>query len=77
MKNDALYQNLVLKMREVAILPPQEVGPFTCLYKRVVPQFKNQTWKSTSILALFATCLLYILFGTTLVRVVSTLQFGF
>lgn len=77
MKDDTLYQHLVDKMREVAALPPQEVGPFTYLYKSVVPRFKTKPWKSTTLLAVVATSLLYVLFGTTLVKLVSTLQFGF
>ena len=77
MKNDILYQHLVDKMREVAALPPQEAGPFTYLYKSVVPRFKTKPWKSTTILALLATSFLYFLFGTTLVKLVSTIQFGF
>lgn len=77
MKDDLFYQNLITKMREVATLPPQEVGPFTSLYKRVVPNFKTQPWKTTTILSVFATFLFYILFGTTLIKVVSLLQFGF
>lgn len=77
MKNDIFYQHLVDKMREVAALPPQEVGPFTYLYKSVVPRFKTKPWKSTTILAVVATSLLYVLLGTTLVKLVSLLQFGF
>lgn len=77
MKNEDLYQLLVTKMNEVTIVPPQSVGPFTFWYKRLVPRLKFYPWKSTLVLSLLAALILYFLFGATLVRIASLLQFGF
>ncbi len=77
MKQDKTYQLLVAKMQEVAILPPQTLGPFTGVYKRVTPFFKFSPRRMTAILSLFATLLLYFFLGSTMVKLASILQFGF
>lgn len=77
MKQDKFYQILIAKMHEVAVLPPQTVGPFTPIYKRVVPRFKVYPWKSIAVLSLFGTVFLYFLFGPALVKLASVLQYGF
>jgi hypothetical protein len=64
-------------MHEVAVVPPQQVGPFTPLYKRIVPWFKYFPLKSAVIVALFVSFFLYIILGITLVKLASLLQFGF
>ena len=78
MKNEKLYELLVSKMHEVSMLPPQTVGPLTPLYKRIVPYFKVSPWKSIALVSLFATTLVYFLFGMSLlIKLASLLQFGF
>lgn len=77
MKTDITYNLLVAKMHEVAIVPPQELGPFTFFYKKATSCFKNHLWKTTFFLAAFFSVFLYFLLGSTLVRLVSILQFGF
>jgi len=78
MKNDEFYKQLVAKMEEISLVPPQTIGPFTGVYKRIVPQFKVYPWRSALFLAFFAITLLYLLFGTRLlVSVASLLQYGF
>lgn len=77
MKNDKTYQLLLDKMHEVALVSPQTVGPFTGIYKRVVPFFKYYPWRMTALISFFATAILYLLFGSTLVKLASILQFGF
>lgn len=77
MNNKKTYQALVDKMREVALIPTQEVGFLTPYYKKIVPRFKYSPWKSAIILSSFFSLLLYFLLGTTLIKLVSLLQFGF
>ena len=77
MKNDKFYQELVLKMHEVAVVPPQEVGPFTYMYKCIVPHFKFYPWISVSIISALSASVLYLLFGPLLVKLASILQYGF
>jgi hypothetical protein len=68
---------LVTKMQEVAVVPPQTVGPFTGIYKRIVPSLKVAPWRSVVLTSFLLTCCLYFLFGPLLVRLASFLQFGF
>lgn len=68
---------MVAKMHEVAVVPPQQIGPFTLLYKRIVPWFKFYPLKGALVVALFASLFLYIFAGITLVKLASLLQFGF
>ncbi len=77
MTSDKTYQLLVAKMHEVTIIPTQTVGPLTDVYKKIVPFFKIYPWKSTAVLALTVSVILYLLFGPALVKLASTLQFGF
>ncbi|OGG20198.1 hypothetical protein A3D03_01240 [Candidatus Gottesmanbacteria bacterium RIFCSPHIGHO2_02_FULL_40_13] len=77
MNNKKTYQLLVDKMREVAVIPTQEMGFLTPYYKKIVPRFKHSPWKSAIILSSFFAFLLYFLLGTTLIKLVSLLQFGF
>lgn len=77
MNTKQTYQLLLTKMYEVSELPPQRVGPFTHLYKTLVPYFKFSPWRSATLLASLASILLYFLFGSAVVKLVSLLQFGF
>jgi len=77
MKEDLYYRELVKKMTEIAIVTPQSVGPFTPLYKRVTPYFKEKPWKVLAFSSFITSTILYLLFGSLLVRLASILQFGF
>lgn len=77
MKTDALYSELVLRMHQIAVVPPQTIGPFTVVYKRIVPHFKVAPWRGAVGIAIFASILLYVLFGPSIVKIASLLQFGF
>lgn len=74
---DILYQKLLKRMSEVAIVTPQTVGPFTYLYKRLTPFIKEKPFKALLFTSLLASCVLYLLLGSLLVRLASLLQFGF
>jgi len=77
MKNEKIYQLLVEKMREMSVVPPQEVGLFTGVYKKIVPYLKVNPWKSAFLISFLSTFLAYIVFGKALVTLASILQFGF
>lgn len=77
MKEDKLYRLLVSKMHEVAVVPPQRIGPLTPIYKRLALRLKFYPWVSTGLIALVASLFLYILLGSHLVKFISILQFGF
>lgn len=77
MKEDKLYRLLVSKMHEVAVVPPQRIGPLTPIYKRLVLRLKFYPWVSTGLIASVASLFLYILLGSHLVKFISILQFGF
>lgn len=77
MKNEQTYRLLVAKMHEVALVSPQTIGPFTNFYKKVVPFFKYSPWRSAILISMLTAAFLYILFGSALVKIASTLQFGF
>jgi len=77
MKEDKTYQLLVQRMHEVALLPTQNVGFFTPLYKKIVPKLKFSPWKSATVISVTAAVCLYIMLGAILVRLASLLQFGF
>jgi hypothetical protein len=77
MKKDRLYENLVTKMHEVAIVPPQQLGVFTPIYKKSVSFLKISPWKTVFVFSAISAFILYLLFGQTLVRLVSVLQIGF
>jgi len=64
-------------MQQVAVVPPQTVGPFTPLYKRFVPQLKYFPFRTLIPLSLLAILFAYIIFGTRLVKLASLLQLSF
>ena len=77
MRKDPTYNLLLDRMHEISILPPQDAGPFTGIYKRVVPYLKYSPWKTVIILALLLTFFSYLFTGPTLIKLASLLQFGF
>ena len=77
MEQDNFYNQLVEKMREVSSLSPQTVGPFTPLYRRVIPLVKYDPWRVFVVGSLLLILALYLLFGPAIVRLTSLLQHGF
>lgn len=68
---------MVEKMNEVAVVPPQEVGILTPVYKMFVPRLKFYPWRWGVIASLAMGVFLYLVFGVYLVKLASLLQFGF
>lgn len=77
MNNDKLYRELVAKMQEMAIVPPQTIGPLTFAYKRLVPYLKYAPWRSTLSVSFLLSIFLYLFIGSTIVKIASLLQIGF
>ncbi len=75
--NDKAYQLLVSKMHEVTIVPVQNLGKLTFVYKKVVPYFKFSPWKTTAVISIISTASLFLFLGPRFVKLVSVLQFGF
>lgn len=76
-QDDKLYLLLKLKMEEMAVVPPQSLGPFTFLYKKIVPYFKFYPWRTAIFVSVVFSSFLYFILGKTLIRIVSILQAGF
>lgn len=77
MRNDKIYQHLKEKMELISAVPPQRVGPFTPLWKRVVFVVKNNHLKVLTLSGFATSIALWMLFGASLVSLVSLLQNGF
>lgn len=75
--NDKTYKLMVSKMHEVTIVPPQSLGPFTFIYKKVVPYLKFSPWKTTAIISFVGAAFLFLFLGPRFVKFISILQFGF
>lgn len=74
---DAAYQKFVARWEEVMELPPQRLGPFTGIYKRVIPSLKIMPWPLLVICALLVVGALYILIGSAITLLTTLLQRGF
>ncbi|MCR4263773.1 MAG: hypothetical protein NUV98_03595 [Candidatus Roizmanbacteria bacterium] len=77
MNTDKTYHQLVQKMHEVSELSPQTLGPFTPVYRAVIPFFKRAPWRPLMVGSFALTVVVYFLLGTSAVIVVSILQHGF
>ena len=71
------YDLLVNKMHEVSSLPQQTMGPFTPLYRTLVPHVKEAPWRWFAAGSFATGVALYFLLGATIVKIVSVLQHGF
>jgi len=77
MKQDKTYESLVKKMNEVSALSPQTLGPFTSVYRVIIPFFKRAPWRPLMLGSFAVTVIMNMLLGTSVVIVVSILQHGF
>lgn len=77
MNRDKTYELLLNKMHEVTVVPSQQLGGLTPLYKKIVPFFKFYPWRSAFIISLIGVLFLYLLLGSVLIRVASILQISF
>ena len=77
MKNNKFYRELIIKMHEVSVVPPQTVGPLTPVYKKVVRELKFFPFKVIIPISFLFILFAYLIFGTWLVKLAETLQTGF
>lgn len=77
MKPNQTYEELVHKMQEISALPQQTVGPFTPLYRSVIPYVKDAPLRWLAIGSFVTSIVFYLVFGALVVRLVSILQHGF
>jgi hypothetical protein len=74
---DTTYKKFVKRWQEVTDLPPQNVGPFTPAYQKVVKRLKVMPWPALAILSLGVVFLIYIVLGSAITLIASILQRGF
>lgn len=72
-----IFPILRKKQLELAIVPPQSLGPLTSYYHRIVPTLKIAPWRLIAVGALVSTVGLRVLLGSAFVRLASLLQWGF
>ncbi len=71
------YRKFVSKWKETMELPPQTVGPFTGLYKRITHQLKTMPIPALIIISALLVILLVLWLGPSITTIVTLLQKGF
>ncbi len=71
------YQKFVTRWEEVMDLPPQQLGPLTPVYKRLVKHLKVMPWPFLVLGAGLLVLGLYFLIGSTITLLTTLLQRGF
>lgn len=74
---DVTYERFVKRWEEVTNLPPQSLGPFTGIFKWVTRRFKVMPWPWFVGAGVVVAGFLYLLFGSAVSFLVTTLQRGF
>ncbi len=74
---NAVYQKFVTRWEEVMDLPPQQLGPLTPAYKKLVKRLKVMPWPALVLGAGVLVFGVYFFVGTTITFFVSILQRGF
>lgn len=71
------YHRFVSRWKETMELPPQTVGPFTGLYKRVTHRLKTMPIPTLVIISALLVIVLLMWLGPSIVTIVTLLQMGF
>lgn len=74
---DATYQKFVHRWEEVMNIPPQQLGPLTPVYKKLVKHLKVMPWPFLVLVALATVVGLYLLIGSAITFLTTLLQRGF
>jgi len=74
---DVLYDKFVKHWLEVTDIPPQKLGRFTPLYKKLASRLKVMPWPVLVVGSWLMVVGLYILLGSTVTHLVTLLQRGF
>ncbi len=77
MKEDKLFKLLREKMLLVSSVSPQEIGPFTPYWRRVVPFVKGTPVRILFLTGFASSVILWFILGPALVKLVNILQIGF
>ncbi len=75
--NNVSYENFLRRWEEVTELPPQQFGRLTNVYKMVTGRIKTMPWLAFFGVSAAVVGIVYVFFGTTIVRMVTLLQRGF
>jgi hypothetical protein len=76
-KKDPIYEKLQNRLKEVAVVSPQTLGPLTPVYKKITSQVKSWPLKVIVPVAFIGGAVFQLLFGDGIVKIVSVLQGGF
>jgi len=76
-KANATYTNFLKRWEEVTNLPPQTLGPFTGMYKLLTGRFKVMPWPWFLVVSAVFVVVLYVILGSAIAFLVTTLQKGF
>lgn len=71
------YTKFLKRWEEVTNLPPQTLGPLTGLYKFVTKRFKVMPWPWFLGVSILFMAVLYVLLGSAIAFLVTTLQRSF
>lgn len=74
---DKTFENIMVKWQQVIELPPQELGPFTWIFKLVSSRLKVMPWPLFVVSSILLVLLLFVFFGSYIIFIVETLQRGF
>lgn len=76
MKDD-VYDKIVTRWEEIVELPPQQVGRFTGLYKKITSKLKVMPWPLLFILSVCIVLFIFFVFGPATLYLVELIQRGF
>ena len=71
------YRQFASRWRETMELPPQTVGPFTGLYKRITHRLKTMPIPTLVIVSVLLVIVLFFWLGPSVTTIVTLLQRGF
>lgn len=75
--SDVTYDRFMKRWEEVTDMPPQSLGVFTMLYKRITKRMKVMPWPWFILLGSAIALLLYVVLGSSVSAMVTLLQRGF
>lgn len=75
--SDKVFDHIVSRWEQIIELEPQNVGPFTPLYKIITKRLKVMPWALLMGMSIVIVVLLFFFFGSSIIYIVETLQRGF
>jgi hypothetical protein len=74
---DKTFDNIMTKWQQIVDLPPQDLGPFTGVFKIFSGKLKVMPWTLFLMGSFLLVMLLFFFFGPQIIYIVETLQRGF